>query len=241
MSDNSPIYKIVKDSLREKIDTGVLAIGERIASEEVLASEFGCSRLTVHRALRELANEGLLVRNRRAGTQVASRNSGGVLIRIPRVREEIEAQGQNYRYEFLRRRYAVPRKSVATLLRVSKDRKMLNVTCRHWAGNRVFQYEDRWINVDIAHGSLDIDFRSTSANEWLLDNVASSCVDHEISATIADQASASVLLIEEGAALLRIRRLTHLTVRRMTYAVLLHPGDLLMLRSEAHDYSLNSS
>lgn len=237
----TPLYLVVKETLREKIDTGVLMTGEKIASEEALADEFGCSRLTVHRALRELADEGLVVRRRRAGTQVAPRDTGGVLIRVPGIREEVEGLGLPYRYEFLSRRHAAPRPAVSALLRAAPGARMLRVVSRHWAGDRVFQHEDRWINLDVAPGVLEVDFTVTGANDWLLGHVAFSCVDHEISALCADAKQAGALGTAPGAALLRVRRLTHLAVRRVTYAVLLHPGDLFALRSETRAYSLNES
>lgn len=118
---------------------------------------------------------------------------------------------------------------------------MLLVVSRHWAGDRVFQHECRWINLDVAEGAEEIDFSDVSANDWLLKNVAYSCVDHEISALCADDEAAAVLGVAKGAALLRVRRLTHLAAKRVTYAVLLHPGDLLTLRSETRAYSLNAS
>lgn len=241
MSGKIPIYQVVKESLREKIDTGILTTGERISSEEELASEFGCSRLTVHRALRELADEGLVVRRRRAGTLVAPRDSGEVMFRVPRIREEIEALGLSYRYEFLDRRHGVPRAAVLKLLRVEGRRKMLRIVARHWAGDRVFQHEDRWLNLDIVPDAVDVDFSAASAYDWLYEHAPYSCIDHEISAITADAPTAFALDVDEGAALLRIRRLTHLTVRRVSYAVLLHPGDLFTVRSETRGYSLNSS
>lgn len=237
----TPIYQVVKETLREKIDSGVLTTGEKIESEEELADRFGCSRLTVHRALRELADEGLVVRRRRAGTQVARRDTGGVMIRVPKISEEVEALGLRYRYELLSRDVAVPRAAVSALLRVPEGEPMMHVVSRHWAGDRVFQHEDRWINIVIAADAVDQTFAETSANDWLQDNVPFNCVDHEITAHVATLAQAGTLLIGPGDAILQVRRLTHLATRRVTYAVLTHPGDLFSLRSETRGYSLNSS
>ena len=46
--------------------------GATIPTEEQLAAEFGCARATVNRALRELAEAGVLERRRKAGTRVAT-------------------------------------------------------------------------------------------------------------------------------------------------------------------------
>jgi len=44
--------------------------GELIPNEVDLADEFGCARATVNRALRAVADTGLLERRRKAGTRV---------------------------------------------------------------------------------------------------------------------------------------------------------------------------
>ena len=231
MARNYPIYKTVKDALRQKIESRELPPDQRIPSEEQLASEFGCSRLTTHRALRELAEEGYLIRRRRAGTRVAQRAGSGVLIRVPDIRNEIRDRGQSYRYERLSRRLAVPALAVAKRLAAEPGRRMLKVTCRHWAGSRVFQYESRWINLDVVPGALSQEFRDASANRWLLETVPYSRVDHEIRAVAADKSCAGRLRVKLGSPVLQIERLTQWDGKGVTSAVLLHPGPLLKLRS----------
>ena len=46
--------------------------GAMIPTEEELAAEFGCARATVNRALRDLAQSGVLERRRKAGTRVVA-------------------------------------------------------------------------------------------------------------------------------------------------------------------------
>lgn len=229
---DAPIYQVVKDALRAQIESGELVAGEKVPGEEQLAVAFGCSRLTAHRALRELAEEGLVVRKRRAGTLVANRDSGGVLIRIPSIREEIEGRGFAYRYELLSRRHAVPSGGVAEALGRGCGDRQLNVVCRHWADGRVFQHETRWINLRQVPTALDVDFSAISANRWLLENVPYSGVDHEISALVADARAAKALEVPVGTALLKIERVSRLGENAITHAAMLHPGTLFSLKSE---------
>lgn len=63
--------KIAAD-LTEKIESGELAPGARIETEEALAARLGVSRHTAHRALHELQRLGLIARQRRWGSVVAS-------------------------------------------------------------------------------------------------------------------------------------------------------------------------
>lgn len=229
---DTPIYQLVKDALRAKIESGALLAGDMVPGEEQLAADFNCSRLTAHRALRELADEGLVVRRRRAGTQVAPRDSGGVLIRIPSVREEIEGRGFAYRYELLSRRHAAPDGEIARALGAGNCERHLNVVGRHWADGRVFQHDTRWINLEQVPAALEVDFSTVSANHWLLENVPYTGVDHEISALAADGTSAEALEVPEGTALLQIERVSRLGDRPITHASMLHPGALFSLKSE---------
>lgn len=67
-----PAAVSLADTLRRRIALGVVAPGERLASERELANTFGVGRMTVRAAIRLLAEEGLLgtSRGRSGGTIV---------------------------------------------------------------------------------------------------------------------------------------------------------------------------
>lgn len=65
-------WRHIADELKEKIETGQLAPGDRIETEESLAVRLKVSRHTAHRALHELQQMGLITRQRRWGSVVAS-------------------------------------------------------------------------------------------------------------------------------------------------------------------------
>lgn len=65
-------WRQIAAELREAIARGEFARGAKMPSEADLTRRFGVSKLTVHRALRELANEGLVERVERVGTFVAT-------------------------------------------------------------------------------------------------------------------------------------------------------------------------
>jgi DNA-binding GntR family transcriptional regulator len=62
--------------------------GEAIPHEAELAGEFGCARATVNRALRELAEAGLLERRRKAGTRVSLNPVRKATFEIPIIRQD---------------------------------------------------------------------------------------------------------------------------------------------------------
>ncbi len=66
-----PLHHQLKQYLYEQIVGGFWKPNELIPSEQELQQQFGLSRITVRRALSDLVNEGLLVRERGRGTFVA--------------------------------------------------------------------------------------------------------------------------------------------------------------------------
>src|SRR6185436_20072382 len=65
-----PLYYQIAKRLREAIGSGELSAGTRVENEQTLVQQLGISRPTIRRALQELVDEGLLVRQRGIGTQV---------------------------------------------------------------------------------------------------------------------------------------------------------------------------
>ncbi len=63
---------MLKDDILEKIKSGQYKRGQKIPSEEKLAKTWHISRMTVRRALDELAREGVLYKTKGSGTFVES-------------------------------------------------------------------------------------------------------------------------------------------------------------------------
>lgn len=67
-----PKYGILMEELRARVRDGRYRVGDLIPSEPQLQAEFGVSRVTVRRAIDELAREGLLRKEQGRGTYVHS-------------------------------------------------------------------------------------------------------------------------------------------------------------------------
>jgi DNA-binding LacI/PurR family transcriptional regulator len=70
-------WRKIADDLTAKIEGGELLPGARIETEEALAARLSVSRHTAHRALHELQRQGLITRQRRWGSVVASAKPKG--------------------------------------------------------------------------------------------------------------------------------------------------------------------
>lgn len=81
-----PLYYQLKTLILEDIARGAYKPGEQLPTEHQLCEEYGISRTPVHRALAELAAEGVIFRERRRGTFVnphwAPRRSTGKQLRV---------------------------------------------------------------------------------------------------------------------------------------------------------------
>jgi GntR family transcriptional regulator len=99
-----PLYRQARAALLERIDSGALQPGDRLPAEQALARELGIHRLTVRRALEELAREGVVHARQGVGTFVSVRPAPlSVTLPITResfassLRQELERGGRTYR------------------------------------------------------------------------------------------------------------------------------------------------
>lgn len=196
------------DEVLRRIHTRRWKPGELIPSEADLAREFGCARATVNRALRELAEDGLLERRRKAGTRVAMHPVRKATLEIPIIRTEIEAKGLAYRYSLISSELTAPPPDVRARMQAAPGADMLHLAALHLANGRAYVFEDRWINLQAVPEAAEADFSRISANEWLVENVPFEGGDIAFSALAAGPREAGILSCREGESLFVIDRST---------------------------------
>src|SRR5512136_436795 len=76
---NTPLYRTVYDSLRERILAGDYPPGVALPSEPRLVQDYGVSLITVRRALQELVFDGLIERRQGVGSFVREASRGVVV------------------------------------------------------------------------------------------------------------------------------------------------------------------
>jgi GntR family transcriptional regulator len=75
VSRQVPLYYQLENLLREKINSGKFAPGDRLPTESELIEQYQVSRITVRQALGALAAEGLIERRQGRGTFIAERRT----------------------------------------------------------------------------------------------------------------------------------------------------------------------
>ncbi|MEO9971219.1 MAG: UTRA domain-containing protein [Hyphomonadaceae bacterium] len=203
-------YQHIRESILARIQAGEWSLGELIPGEVKLSKEYGCARATVNRALRALADEGLVIRKRKEGTRICRTRVRQAKLYIPIVREQVEATGQKYHHNLITQKSAKPPPSIRNLLQIPTSTKALYLETVHLADERPFAYETRWLNVDAVPNILQAPFDRISVNEWLVQSVPFSNGDVAFSAVNADQEIAAALDTRIDQALFLIDRTTWL-------------------------------
>lgn len=217
-------YKDIKQALFDGVRNGTWRPGERIPGEEELARQFGCARATVHRALRELATDGVLDRQRKSGTTVANPSTPRFAIEIPPADRAITALGANYAYTLIEREVrALPPQEAAFLSR-STGTKALHITCLHLADNRPFQLEKRWIDLETVPEAEGQPFDQLAPGPWLISHVPWTDASHTVTADTASSEEAAILDLSDGEPVLTIERRTWNASGAVTFVRLIHPG-----------------
>lgn len=223
-SASTALYLAVKEHVRRKIHDGAWKVGDRIASEHELVAELGLSRMTVHRALRELAAEGLVQRVAGVGTFVAQEKAESSLLQVANIAEEIRARGHRHDSEILVSAREAASPEVASLMGLQPGQGVFHLVCLHREDGVPVQIEDRFVHPSVAPDFLDQDFPRVQPGEYLLRTVPLDEVEHVVEALGATGEMAARLGIHSGDPCLVLTRRTWRGGEVVTLVRCIHPG-----------------
>jgi GntR family histidine utilization transcriptional repressor len=216
------LYQRILSDIRGRILSGEWPPGHRIPFEHELAVEYDCSRMTVNKAMSELARTGLIERRRRSGSFVKRPQSQAAVLEIHDIRNEVEALGLLYRYELVSRtaRWAAGQDDDAEF---PQGTKLIELVCRHFAGAAPFCLEERTISLAAVPEAADESFEEIAPGPWLLSRVPWNAAEHTIRAVAADEHVAKMLGLARHSPCLVVQRRTWsadqpVTNVRLTYA-----------------------
>ena len=201
-------FRAVQNQILQRITDGPWGPGTLLPAETDLAAEFGCSRATINRALREVSALGLIDRRRKAGTRVRMAPLRQARFEIPLVRAEVEATGAVYRYALVSRDALPAPDWLRARLNLPEGAQAVHLICMHYADGAPYQLEDRWINATALPQAIEQDFSTKGPNEWLVAAVPYSEVEISFQATAADAAEVTHLNHRAGDPVFRVERTT---------------------------------
>jgi GntR family histidine utilization transcriptional repressor len=226
-----PRFQVIKDFIYQGIKAHSYPANSQVPSEIELAKRFKVSRMTANRAIRELVNEGILVRHQGLGTFVADIQAESPLLEIRNIAEEVRARHHIYSNELCLLQTEQATAEVAARLGVTVGSDIFHSQILHMENGVPIQVEDRYVNAAIVHGYLEQDFSQITPNQYLSELFPLSDIEHIIEAVLPDRHLSALLKVDSNEPCLQVNRRTWSGERLISYARLIHPGSRYRLTS----------
>ena len=222
-------YVHIKQALYRKIETGEWPEHHPVSSENKLAEEFSVSRMTARRALQELADEGLVVRTRGAGTFVAPLKSQSALLTIRNIADEIRLRKHRHHavVRCLEEVKAAP--GLTTMLQLPAGSHVWHSVITHYENGHAVQVEDRYVNPVLVPHYLQQDFTERTPHEYLCEVTPLTEASHQIEAVLPTAQQQAWLDMHAVEPCLLIQRRTWTREGVVSQALLTHPGSRFRL------------
>ncbi|MBI5719417.1 MAG: histidine utilization repressor [Burkholderiales bacterium] len=228
-------YVRVKQHLKGGLAAGRWPPGALMPSEAELVAEFGVSRMTVNRALRELQAEGLVSRTQGVGTFAAPLHRVSSTLTIRDLHEEIESRGHRHHAVVHLQRAEKAPAALAQQLGLESGRggaRVFHSLIVHHENGVPLQCEDRYVNPACCPGYLEADFRTTTPTQLLFETTALWRAQYAIEAAAPTAEEARLLGIGARDPCLVVTRRTFTRDAPITIARLVHPGTRYLLQGE---------
>lgn len=226
----APAYKRIKEHIEDLIRDGRLKDGDAIPPESALTEQFKVSRMTANRALRELTDEGVLVRVQGSGTFVAQQKYQSTLVVILGIAEEILSRGHAHRCEKIRIETVKADAKLAAEFQLKPGAELFHSVLLHFEDDVPIQIEDRYVNPALAPDYLDLDFATTTANEYLMRVAPLYGVNYVVDARSPPPDIANKLLVDKLQPCLVLYRQTFSRKKVTSVVTLWHPANRYQFR-----------
>lgn len=219
-----PAYEQVKAFIKTRISAGTWKPGDPVPSEAALAAQFGISRMTANRALRELTAEGMVTRVQGSGTRVAELHRISSRLTIRDIHEEVVERGHLHTTRVLLVEAEKASADLARSLGLRAGARIFHTLLVHMENGIPIQYEDRYVNPAVAPDFLETDFTLTTPTHHLLLHAPLTEASYSIEACLPTAQEAKQLGIKRGEPCLAMMRRTVSGAHVASVARLIYPG-----------------
>lgn len=216
-------WQAIRAEVLRRIRAGEWPPGALIPTEQHLSVEMGCARATVNRALRELADSGIIQRRRKVGTRVAATPLRRTTLRLPAIRTEIEGMGAAYTYQLTECEARLPTPEAMRALQVDAQDVLLLVMSRHMADGQPHCSESIWLNPRALATPDATVFAVEPPQEWLARTLPVTQSSFSILAEPAGGTCALNLGVDPGTPVLTIERVNSMDALPVSFARQFYP------------------
>lgn len=225
------LFQQIKDHIAHKIQEGAWRAGDRLPSEHDLVAQFGISRMTINRALRELAAQGRIVRVAGVGSFVAESKPQSNLLQIVNLASEIRQRGHDYRCNMGVVERVAATLEIASALAVRTGDSVFHSVCVHLEDGVPIQLEDRYVNPQVVPDFGQQDFSVQQPSEFLVRTVPFDEIEHVVDAVLPTAEQALQLQMSVSEPCLLLTRRTWTQGVPVTLVRCLHPASRYRLGS----------
>jgi GntR family transcriptional regulator len=228
-----PLYSRIKEVLRERILDGTYPVHSKLPSESELMKTFEVSRITVRQALRDLHKEGLTFSIQGKGTFVTKPKAVQELTRLQGFGEAMARKGYETYSKLIGASEVAADEAVARALQLQPRSTVVQLQRVRYLNRSAVSLDVSYFPVEVGRRLLQEDLATRDIFEILENDHAYKLdkADLTIDAIVADRRLAGHLGIQEGSAVLRIERLTHVNNGRpLDFEYLYYAGDAYQYR-----------
>ena len=246
-----PAYQRIKNAILDNIHSGKWQAGNAISTEMALAEEFGVSRMTVNRALKELSEERVLERRQGSGTFVAQQQFNHTFVEVRNIAQDLKSANRDYQARVvskrcitaamlndeLRRKFGLEKVVETSELKEGKSidseaAVLYEVKIIHFADGLPIQFEERWVDALKVPKFIEQDFSVVNTSDYLIAKSPLERGSYTIRALAAPDEIAALLQIAPQSPTLVLRRQTYSAGQVLTLVKMWHAGERYQFSGE---------
>ncbi len=223
MATTKSFSEQIKEYICSNIESGAWPREFQVPPESALMKKFSVSRMTVNRVLKELAIEGRIYRKRGRGSFVRGKIPREKLLEIHDIVDEIKKRGSSY-FSVLKYLSEEPDSPlISHIFSEAYSAKIVRSKIVHYENGLPLQLEDRYVNTMVAPDYLALDFKETTAHQYLMKVAPLQKAEHELTAVLPNREIQEFLQIPSSEPCLLLKRRTWSHDMVASYAELLYP------------------
>ena len=228
-SPPKPLYEQVKSYVLKNMESGEWPAYFQLPSEHALVREMGISRMTIHRALRELTQAGFLERIQGVGTFVAAPKKQPKMLELREIEDIIRGHGGRHQCDVHFLQEEPIEKDAAAMMAMTPGEKVYRSYFVHRENGLPVMLEDRYVHPIFMPEYLETEFTHATADTHLSRKFSLLSHSHVIQAAVSNAEINHFLELEATTACIVINRKSWLGEDVVSTARLVFPGNRIQL------------